>query len=252
MSTKSATNYEFNEINAVNSPKPPISSLNSLISCFVSIKRSLRKNRPLQERSERYSRSIAYLEDEEKQLWAALEDLDEEDNSPGARHLRRMHAAALRQIYLEHTRRIGGRKEVSKIGNLITEIYANGAELLVEGSRIGIKGNPPQFIYNEVEECKKELLEALTGDPLQGPGWEARTALYREALRYLDDLIERDELDEEATTRALCRPETADRLNEAWLSGDFEEYRAALKNYVRVGLRAARGAGQEERMVMQG
>lgn len=139
-----------------------------------------------------------------------------------------------------------------KLANLVTAIYANGAELLVDGKRVGIKGNPPQFIYNEIEESKRELLEALTGDPLSGPGWEARSALYSQALRYLDDLIERDGLDKEAATRALCREAVADKLNKAWLSGDFEEFRRVLKDYVRTGLRAARGIEQEERMVMQG
>jgi hypothetical protein len=139
---------------------------------------------------------------------------------------------------------------VVRLANLVTEIYANGAELIVEGSRLGIKGNPPQFIYNEVEENKKKLLEALTGDPLLGPGWEVRTALYKEALRWLDERTPEEARDR--VTAALCRQSTTEALNTIWIDGTFEEFRAALKEYVRTGLRAARGVKQEERMVMQG
>jgi len=135
-----------------------------------------------------------------------------------------------------------------KLANLVTEIYANGAELLVKDSKVGIKGKPPQFIYNEVAEPenKQKLLEVLTGDPLAGPGWEARTALYREALSYLDHLIKRDGLNGERATEALCQLETNDKLNKVWLDGTFDEFRAALKDYVRTGLMAARGLPRKE------
>jgi hypothetical protein len=140
---------------------------------------------------------------------------------------------------------VGGRSMV-KLANLITEIYANGAKLVVEGSRLGIKGNPPQRIYNEVAEPenKKKLLEALTGDPLSGPGWEARTALYKEALRWLDEKTPEEARDK--VTAALCREKTAEALNTIWIDGTFEEFRAALKKYVRTGLEAARSREEQK------
>src|SRR5215204_2055429 len=113
-----------------------------------------------------------------------------------------------------------------KLANLVTEIYANGAELLVEGSRLGIKGNPPQRIYNEVEEHKKELLEALRGDPLSGPGREIREALFREALRWID---RQAPAEVRKVTKALCHPSTVEHLNNVWIDGTFDEFRAALK-----------------------
>lgn len=129
------------------------------------------------------------------------------------------------------------------IKNLVAEIYANGAELVVspDGKSVGLKGNPPQRIHNEVFFHKDDLLAMLAGDPLQGPGWEGRTALYRQALAYLDKVVERKGLDHDAAIEALCRIHVNDRLNEAWCDGSFEEFRGALKEYVQAGLDAARG-----------
>jgi hypothetical protein len=131
-----------------------------------------------------------------------------------------------------------------RLANLVTEIYANGAELLVSRGRLGIRGNPPQFIYNEIEENKDLLLQALTGDPLSGPGWEVRTVLYRQALRWLDERTPEDL--KEKVTRALCKENVVEKLNEAWLSGNFEEFRAALKGYIGTGLAVISEAGQRE------
>ena len=43
-----------------------------------------------------------------------------------------------------------------------------------------------------------------------------------------------------AAIDTLCRQDVADPLNAAWCGGDFGEFRAALREYVRVGLHAAR------------
>jgi hypothetical protein len=96
-----------------------------------------------------------------------------------------------------------------------------------------------------VRAHKGELLEALVGDPLEGSGWEARTALYRRALRWLDGEVEKMGPEDPARVRAavdaLCRQDVAEPLNAAWCGGDFGEFRAALREHVKVGLRAARG-----------
>jgi hypothetical protein len=95
-----------------------------------------------------------------------------------------------------------------------------------------------------VRAHKDELLEALMGDPLEGFGWEARTALFRQALRWLDGKVEKmgpkDSPMERTVISALCQQDVADPLNAAWRVGDFEEFRAALREYVRAGLHAAK------------
>jgi hypothetical protein len=45
---------------------------------------------------------------------------------------------------------------------------------------------------------------------------------------------------ERAATEALCRQDVADRLNAAWCDGNFEEFRAALRVYVKAGLDASK------------
>ena len=140
---------------------------------------------------------------------------------------------------------------LTKLQAIVTEVYANGGSLVVsaDGKRIGLKAEPggaANRLYREIKENKQKLLEVLTGDPLAGPGWEARTALFREALRYLDSLIERDGLNGERATKALCQQEPNDKLNKAWVDGTFDEFRAALKDYVRTGLMAARGLPRKE------
>jgi hypothetical protein len=80
----------------------------------------------------------------------------------------------------------------------------------------------------------------LTGDPLSGVGWEGRSALYKQALHWLDQKT--PEQAKERVTDALCRQYVVDRLNKAWCDGDFEEFREALRAYIRVGLRAMKEA----------
>jgi hypothetical protein len=87
---------------------------------------------------------------------------------------------------------------------------------------------------------KEKLLEMLTGDPLSGAGWEGRSALYKQALLWLDERTPKEA--KEAVTQALCCLEIVDPLNEVWCDGSFEEFRAALRTYIGVGLRAMKGA----------
>jgi hypothetical protein len=83
---------------------------------------------------------------------------------------------------------------------------------------------------------KEKLLEMLTGDPLYGAGWEGRTALYKQALLWLDERTPKEA--KEAVTQELCCPELVNQLNDVWCEGTFEEFRAALRMYVGAGLRA--------------
>jgi hypothetical protein len=129
------------------------------------------------------------------------------------------------------------------LANLITQIYANKAELVTENGMLGLKGPKglPQFIYDEVHEMKDELLEAITADPAQPDslGWSSRMALYRHALRHLEYVIGRDGLDIERACEVLCPPSVAaEKLNEALLGGEFKEFRAALKEYIHAALKA--------------
>src|SRR3712207_6664453 len=87
---------------------------------------------------------------------------------------------------------------------------------------------------------KAKLLEMLTGDPLSGAGWEGRTALYKQALHWLDERTPEEA--KERVTAALCRQEVLESLNKAWCDGNFEEIKVALRAYIGAGLRAMKGA----------
>src|SRR5215211_2172690 len=130
------------------------------------------------------------------------------------------------------------------VGELVSEVYAAGARLMVLDGRLAVDGAVPDELREKIRAQREELLEALVGDPLEGPGWEARTALYRSALRWLDTEIEKMGLEGTPRTRAaadaLCREDVADPLNASWCGGDFQKFRAALREYVRVGLHAAK------------
>ncbi len=132
-----------------------------------------------------------------------------------------------------------------EVGTLVCEVYASGANLVVLDGGIGLDGEIPRKLREKIRECRAELVDALAGDPLQGSGWEARTALYRQALRWLDEEIGQMEPEgthrEHAATEALCRQDVADPLNRVWCEGTFDEFRSALREYVRAGLAAAKG-----------
>jgi hypothetical protein len=102
--------------------------------------------------------------------------------------------------------------------------------------RVGAVGDVDPDMEEVLKANKEKLLEMLTGDPLSGAGWEGRTALYRQALRWLDERTP-DEAKEQVTA-ALCRQEEVDRFNEVWCEGSFEGFRAALKEHIGAGFRA--------------
>lgn len=133
---------------------------------------------------------------------------------------------------------------MNEVGELVSEVYAAGARLVVLDSGLAVDGEIPDTLKEHIRLHRDELLEALVGDPLEGFGWEARTALYRQALRWLDAEVEKlgskGTPSEQAAIDTLCRQDVADALNAAWCGGDFEEFRAALREYVKVGLHAAR------------
>jgi hypothetical protein len=135
-----------------------------------------------------------------------------------------------------------------EVGELVSKIYVSGARLVVLDGKLAVHGEIPDALKEKIHAHREELLEALVGDPLEGPGWQARTTLYRIALRWLDKEIEKMGLEGTSTTQAaidaLCQQDVADPLNAAWCGGDFEEFRAALREYVRAGLHAAKSKNQ--------
>jgi hypothetical protein len=67
-------------------------------------------------------------------------------------------------------------------------------------------------------------------------------------LQWLDEEIEKMGLKgtagAQAAIDALCQQDVTDPLNTAWCGGDFEQFRAELREYVRVGLHAAKRKDQ--------
>jgi hypothetical protein len=132
--------------------------------------------------------------------------------------------------------------EANDLGALVPSLYSAGLQLVVseDGKRVGVVGDVGARMEEALKANKEKLLEMLTGDPLHGPGWDGRSALYMQALRWLDE-----KTPEEATERvtaALCRQDVFDSLNTAWCDGSFEEFRTALREYIGAGLRAMKGA----------
>src|SRR5215218_5901226 len=133
---------------------------------------------------------------------------------------------------------------MNEVGTVVSEVYAAGANLIVLDGGLAVDGEIPNELTERVRAHKDELLEALVGDPLEGFGWEARTALYRQALRWLEGEVEKmgpkDSPMKQTVISALCEQDVADPLNAGWRDGDFEGFRVALRKYVRAGLHAAK------------
>src|SRR5215208_1048720 len=128
--------------------------------------------------------------------------------------------------------------EAKDFGALVAGLYSAGVTLVVsdDGKRVGASGDVEPGMEEALKANKEKLLEMLTGDPLSGAGWEGRRALYRQALRWLDERTPKEA--KEAVTEALCCLEVVDQFNEIWCEGSFEEFRGALRAYIGAGLRA--------------
>jgi CDGSH-type Zn-finger protein len=132
--------------------------------------------------------------------------------------------------------------EAKDLDALVASLYSAGIQLVVseDEMRVGAVGDVGPVTEEALKANKQRLLEMLTGDPLSGAGWEGRTALYKQALHWLDERS--PEQAKERVTAALCRQEVLESLNKAWCDGSFEEFRAALRAYIGTGLRAMKGA----------
>ncbi len=128
--------------------------------------------------------------------------------------------------------------EAKDLGALVAGLYSAGVQLTIseDSKRVGAVGYVDPGMEEALKANKEKLLEMLTGDPLSGAGWEGRTALYRQALRWLDERTPEEA--KERVTTALCRQEEVDRFNEVWCDGSFEGFRAALREHIGAGLRA--------------
>ncbi len=131
--------------------------------------------------------------------------------------------------------RLDGAKD---LGDFVTGLYSAGVQLVVseDGKRVGTVGNVRLGMEEFLKANKEKLLEMLTGVPLSGAGWEGRTALYKQALHWLDERIPEEA--KERVTAALCRQLVLESLNKAWCDGSFEEFRVALRAYIGAGLQA--------------
>jgi hypothetical protein len=128
------------------------------------------------------------------------------------------------------------------LGALVVGLYSAGVQLALseDGNRVGVVGDVGPRMEEALKANKEKLLEMLTGDPLCGAGWEGRTALYKQALLWLDERTPKEA--NEAVTQALCRLQVVNHLNEVWCEGNFEEFRMALREYIGAGLRAMKEA----------
>jgi hypothetical protein len=132
--------------------------------------------------------------------------------------------------------------EAKDLGVLVADLYSVGVQLALseDGKRVGVVGDVGPGMEEVLKANKEKLLEMLTGDPLCGAGWEGRSALYKQALVWLDEKT--PEGATQSVTAALCRHDVLDSLNKAWCDGSFEEFRAALREYIGAGLRTMKGA----------
>ncbi len=132
--------------------------------------------------------------------------------------------------------------EAKDLGTLVVGLYSAGVQLAVsdDGKRVGVVGDVDPGMEVALKANKEKLLEMLTGDPLCGAGWEGRSALFKQALLWLDQRTPKEA--KEAVTEALCCLAVADQFSEVWCGGSFEEFRAALREYIGAGLRAMKGA----------
>ena len=132
--------------------------------------------------------------------------------------------------------------EAKDLGALVASLYSAGVRLVVseDEKRVGAVGDVGPGMEEALKTNKEKLLEMLIGAPFSGAGWMGRTALYKQALRWLDERTPEEA--KERVTATLCKQDVLENLNKAWCDGGFEEFREALRAYIGAGLRAMKEA----------
>lgn len=144
----------------------------------------------------------------------------------------------------------------TKLQRLVQTIYSSGCELHVSkaGAVLVRSTSDPEgavsFALTQQVSRQQQPLWSMLEDPDSKEAYEGRSALFHQALGFMDRRIRKKhgERGVELATKALCTQRANDELNRAWNEGSFEEFRAALREYVQVGLRAARGEKQAMEM----
>jgi hypothetical protein len=150
---------------------------------------------------------------------------------------------------------------LTRFQELVQTIYANGWDIELvddcyamvideEGRNIHTSPTVSIAMKQRIMKSQAELHEMLTGDPMDGYGYEGRDALFQQAMKFADRAVKKKYGKEgfERAEKVMCSTHEMDRLREAW-AGDFETYRKGLKEFVKAGIEAAAGRRKPEMKV---
>lgn len=124
-------------------------------------------------------------------------------------------------------------------------VRALGAELVLDKNKAGILARPKGLLGPEIKDAIHAAREGII-----------RTLLFEEALIYFEHHVERrggSVRDPQARAYRHGLEAADDDLNEAWLEEDLDGFKAALRKWLKLNLRAfARAWAGREQTTAQG
>lgn len=133
-----------------------------------------------------------------------------------------------------------------RVGELMAEVYRSGGRFVMdaEKTRLAVRGVSDDLKAQAFED-RHQIIEVLTGDPLDGIGWGVRDVFFEKCCEYIDSQIPMGTVADQRAQKAMYNSTWYEPLSKLHLNGQFEQYRQELLRFANRVISYAHGSQEE-------